>query len=155
MLSLLAKISRPFPSPLEVLDSDGHMNGDGRHFFPDGDVYNGEFHRGVAQGRGKYTSLRKGWVYEGSFLNNKKHGTGVQTYLSGQTYMGLFHNGMHSGRGVILFPPQGGKFTGIFAQGRLQYWSHGVYEEPEGSVVCRYPKPKNENTNQPKIINMP
>lgn len=44
-----------------------------------------------------------GDVYEGQWLDNKKHGQGIYTYSSGDMYSGKFRNGVKHGLGFYSF----------------------------------------------------
>jgi hypothetical protein len=41
---------------------------------------------------GIFTSVN-GYTYNGSWLNDKQHGYGLETYASGESYEGSFHEG--------------------------------------------------------------
>ena len=49
----------------------------------------------MMSGEGKLEVLEKGkvsYIYEGSFLDNKKEGFGILTYADGKVYKGEFKN---------------------------------------------------------------
>ena len=47
--------------------------------FQNGNYYEGEFRRGMMEGKGVYT-WKDGRVYEGEFKNNKKEGQGIMKW---------------------------------------------------------------------------
>jgi hypothetical protein len=50
-------------------------------------------------GRGTY-SFTNGDVYEGNFVNGKRHGIGAYNYANGNRFEGEFKNDKPNGRGV-------------------------------------------------------
>lgn len=66
--------------------------------FNNGDVYEGEYVDGKKHGHGKYTSA-KGWVYEGDFADDTMTGYAKIVFANGGYYEGGFLNGKRNGTG--------------------------------------------------------
>lgn len=56
---------------------EGRASGEGKYQFANGDVYEGEIVDGYISGYGRMT-LSNGDYYEGGWVNNKKHGKGIE-----------------------------------------------------------------------------
>lgn len=67
-----------------------------RYVYSNGDVYDGDFVKGVRSGHGKYT-WRDGSWYNGSIWNNMKHGWGTYRSTSGHQYEGNWKNDNREG----------------------------------------------------------
>ncbi|XP_068489580.1 uncharacterized protein [Phaseolus vulgaris] len=83
--------------------------------FGNGDVYEGEFHRGKCSGSGVYYYSRSG-RYEGDWVDGKYDGYGVETWARGSRYRGCYRQGLRHGFGVYRF------YTGDVYAGE---WSNG------------------------------
>lgn len=70
------------------------MDGYGRLEYANGDVYEGEFVRGVFNGQGTFTSST-GWTYEGEFKNGQADGEGKLIAKDKQIYQGTFKQGIY------------------------------------------------------------
>ena len=140
--------------------SEGEFHGIGRLDMPlsftEREVYDGNWRRGLRDGRGKHWNGR-GNLYIGEWMNNKRHGRGSyfinlpewrenehsEFWLSENTenYRGEFQNDNYHGRGTYRWP-NGNKFEGSFfannkhGQGtfyyaagtaRQQLWNYGDF----------------------------
>ncbi|KAJ0049520.1 hypothetical protein Pint_15738 [Pistacia integerrima] len=83
--------------------------------YSNGDVYEGEFHRGKCSGSGVYYYYKKG-RYEGDWIDGKYDGYGVETWARGSRYRGQYRQGLRHGIGVYRF------YTGDVYAGE---WSNG------------------------------
>ncbi|TYH58825.1 hypothetical protein ES332_D08G181300v1 [Gossypium tomentosum] len=83
--------------------------------YSNGDVYEGEFHKGKCSGSGVYHYYMSG-RYEGDWVDGKYDGYGVETWARGSRYRGLFRQGLRHGFGVYWF------YTGDVYAGE---WSNG------------------------------
>ncbi|XVF10945.1 hypothetical protein REPUB_Repub07fG0227000 [Reevesia pubescens] len=83
--------------------------------YSNGDVYEGEFHRGKCSGSGVYYYYMKG-RYEGDWIDGKYDGYGVETWAKGSRYRGQYRQGLRHGIGVYRF------YTGDVYAGE---WSNG------------------------------
>ena len=54
-----------------------------------------------------------GSVYEGSWLDGERHGSGALTYNSGATYVGEYARGLKEGNGTYTWP-DGAKYEGEY-----------------------------------------
>lgn len=55
---------------------DGKMHGRGRLVYENGDVYDGNFHKGKKFGKGIFKWAKDGNYYDGEWNNNLPHGIG-------------------------------------------------------------------------------
>ncbi|XXG75708.1 hypothetical protein AAC387_Pa08g0224 [Persea americana] len=83
--------------------------------YTNGDVYEGEFHRGRCSGSGVYYYYMSG-RYEGDWVDEKYDGYGVETWARGSRYRGQYRQGLRHGFGVYRF------YTGDVYSGE---WSNG------------------------------
>ncbi|OIW07620.1 hypothetical protein TanjilG_16601 [Lupinus angustifolius] len=83
--------------------------------YGNGDVYEGEFHKGKCSGSGVYYYSMSG-RYEGDWVDGKYDGYGVETWARGSRYRGQYRNGLRNGFGVYRF------YTGDVYAGE---WSNG------------------------------
>ncbi|XP_024989132.1 alsin homolog [Cynara cardunculus var. scolymus] len=119
-LSLSDKVSRP---PLPVFWSIGSRpksdhkwnSGCWVQAYNNGDVYEGEFHKGKCSGCGVYYYYMSG-RYEGDWVDGKYDGYGVETWARGSRYRGQYRQGLRHGFGVYRF------YTGDVYAGE---WSNG------------------------------
>nr|GEZ54986.1 phosphatidylinositol 4-phosphate 5-kinase [Tanacetum cinerariifolium] len=84
--------------------------------YNNGDVYEGEFHKGKCSGCGVYYYYMSG-RYEGDWVDGKYDGYGVETWARGSRYRGQYRNGLRHGFGVYRF------YTGDVYGGE---WSSGM-----------------------------
>ncbi|PON58861.1 MORN motif [Parasponia andersonii] len=83
--------------------------------YRNGDVYEGEFHKGRCSGSGVYYYYMSG-RYEGDWVDGKYDGYGVETWARGSRYRGQYRQGLRHGFGVYRF------YTGDVYAGE---WSNG------------------------------
>ncbi|GAA0185864.1 kinase [Lithospermum erythrorhizon] len=83
--------------------------------YGNGDVYEGEFHKGKCSGSGVYYYYMSG-RYEGDWVDGKYDGYGVETWARGSRYRGQYRQGLRHGYGVYRF------YTGDVYAGE---WSNG------------------------------
>ncbi|XP_042510197.1 uncharacterized protein LOC122085735 [Macadamia integrifolia] len=83
--------------------------------YSNGDVYEGEFHKGKCSGSGVYYYYMSG-RYEGDWVDEKYDGYGVETWARGSRYRGQYRQGLRHGYGVYRF------YTGDVYSGE---WSNG------------------------------
>jgi len=87
--------------------------------FGNGDVYEGEFHKGKCSGSGVYYYSMSG-RYEGDWIDGRYDGYGVETWARGSRYRGQYRQGLRHGFGVYRFYT-GDVYTGEWSNGQ----SHG------------------------------
>ncbi|KAL1809202.1 hypothetical protein DCAR_0728745 [Daucus carota subsp. sativus] len=87
--------------------------------YSNGDVYEGEFHKGKCSGSGVYYYYMSG-RYEGDWVDGKYDGYGVETWARGSRYRGQYRQGLRNGFGVYRFYT-GDVYAGEWANGQ----SHG------------------------------
>ncbi|KAI3683156.1 hypothetical protein L1987_83656 [Smallanthus sonchifolius] len=83
--------------------------------YNNGDVYEGEFHKGKCSGCGVYYYYMSG-RYEGDWVDGKYDGFGMETWARGSRYRGQYRLGLRHGFGVYVF------YTGDVYAGE---WSNG------------------------------
>ncbi|KDP28891.1 hypothetical protein JCGZ_14662 [Jatropha curcas] len=123
-LKSTSNISRP---PLPVFWSIGSRpklekrvnSGCWVQVYSNGDVYEGEFHKGKCSGSGVYYYYMSG-RYEGDWVDGKYDGYGVETWARGSRYRGQYRQGLRHGFGVYRFYT-GDVYAGEWANGQ----SHG------------------------------
>ncbi|XP_052210998.1 uncharacterized protein LOC127813909 [Diospyros lotus] len=133
-LSSSTQVSRP---PLPVFWSIGSRpksekkvnSGCWFKVYSNGDVYEGEFHKGKCSGSGVYYYYMSG-RYEGDWIDGKYDGHGVETWARGSRYRGQYRQGLRHGFGVYRFYT-GDVYAGEWSNGQ----SHGcgVYTCEDGS----------------------
>ncbi|XP_071739688.1 uncharacterized protein [Rutidosis leptorrhynchoides] len=96
-------------------DNHGFNSGCWVQAYNNGDVYEGEFHKGKCSGCGVYYYHMSG-RYEGDWVDGKYDGYGVETWARGSRYRGQYRNGLRHGFGVYRF------YTGDVYGGE---WSNG------------------------------
>ena len=81
-----------------------------KHVFPDGSVYEGSWldYKKHGSGTNHYAA---GGSYTGEFANGLRHGTGSYIYPDGDIYIGDFNLGNREGRGKYIFMG-GGHYEG-------------------------------------------
>ncbi|XAR70572.1 1-phosphatidylinositol-4-phosphate 5-kinase [Bertholletia excelsa] len=97
--------------------------------YNNGDVYEGEFHRGKCSGSGVYYYSMSG-RYEGDWIDGKYDGYGVETWAKGSRYRGQYRQGLRHGIGVYRFYT-GDVYAGEWCNGQCH--GCGVYTCEDGS----------------------
>nr|XP_043622805.1 uncharacterized protein LOC122594407 [Erigeron canadensis] len=97
--------------------------------YSNGDVYEGEFHKGKCSGCGVYYYYMSG-RYEGDWIDGMYDGYGVETWVKGSRYRGQYRQGLRHGLGIYRFYT-GDVYAGEWSNGR----SHGcgVHSCEDGS----------------------
>ena len=100
--------------------SDGKVNSGFTHDFSkdcDGcteKLYQGERNeKGLRHGKGRFEFFWDGSVYEGDWVDDKRHGFGKHTWLNGASYTGEYANDRREGFGTYVYP-SGGVYTGQY-----------------------------------------
>jgi hypothetical protein len=90
----------------------------GTLYFPNGDVYEGNFLNQDIHGRGimKYNDYS---VYEGDFVLGQKHGYGIKTMTNGNRYEGFWKFDKREGFGTIYYLC-GDVVKGEFENGKMK-----------------------------------
>ncbi|CAA0820338.1 Histone H3 K4-specific methyltransferase SET7/9 family protein [Striga hermonthica] len=87
--------------------------------YSNGDVYEGEFHKGKCNGSGVYYYYMSG-RFEGDWVDGRYDGYGVETWARGSRYRGQYRQGLRHGFGVYRFYT-GDVYAGEWSSGQ----SHG------------------------------
>ena len=105
-------------------------NGYGKMTWSDGDVYEGNWKNDYQHGYGKYT-WPDGDVYEGNWKNDYKYGYGKMTWSDGGVYEGNWENNMRNGYGKVTWS-NGDVYEGNLENNTLD--GYGKYTWSDGSV---------------------
>lgn len=83
---------------------DGFLHGPGQEAWTDGRRYTGEFLAGAFSGHGRmhWYHPRGGMVYDGQYLEDRKHGWGRFSWPSGRVYEGQWVCGRREGIGIEI-----------------------------------------------------
>ncbi|KAG9451069.1 hypothetical protein H6P81_011034 [Aristolochia fimbriata] len=93
---------------------------EGIEFYSNGDIYEGEFHKGKCNGSGVYNYFLNG-RYEGDWIDGRYDGYGIESWARGSRYRGQYRQGMRHGYGAYRFYT-GDSYAGEWFNGQ----SHGV-----------------------------
>nr|GMD74298.1 radial spoke head 10 homolog B-like [Ipomoea batatas] len=85
-----------------------------------GDLYEGEFHKGRCNGSGVYSYIGNG-RYEGDWVDGRYDGFGIESWAKGSKYKGQYRLGLRHGYGIYRFYT-GDTYAGEWCNGQ----SHGV-----------------------------
>ncbi|GFQ08537.1 phosphatidylinositol 4-phosphate 5-kinase 8, partial [Phtheirospermum japonicum] len=69
---------------------------EGVEFYSNGDVYEGEFHKGRCNGSGVYNYVVNG-RYEGDWVDGRYDGYGIESWARGSRYIGQYRQGLRHG----------------------------------------------------------
>lgn len=97
--------------------------------YSNGDVYEGEFHKGKCSGSGVYHFHMSG-RFEGDWIDGKYDGFGVETWARGSRYRGQYRKGLRHGIGIYRFFG-GDVYTGEWCNGQCH--GFGVHTCNDGS----------------------
>jgi hypothetical protein len=86
--------------------------------FANGDRYDGEYKitdegNIIRHGYGKHISANQEFIYEGSWEQDKMHGTGRLTFVNGTSYEGEFQSNFYHGAGTYTWS-DGAQYTGLW-----------------------------------------
>lgn len=87
------------------------------HYFTSGNVYDGNFDKGMRNGMGTI-KCNDGGTFRGFFKDGKIHGRGIFRYSNGDIYQGQFQGGRKHGKGVFQWA-NGNIYKGIFRDDKL------------------------------------
>mmetsp|Transcript_282 Transcript_282/g.269 ORF Transcript_282/g.269 Transcript_282/m.269 type:complete len:334 (-) Transcript_282:33-1034(-) len=80
---------------------NGKYSGEG-NLYLEGVLYSGFFLDGLKNGKGKLVNLEENkLLYLGSFLQDEKHGNGVEYFPDGSVYSGEYFKGLKQGKGKL------------------------------------------------------
>ncbi|XP_048229888.1 uncharacterized protein LOC8276061 isoform X2 [Ricinus communis] len=97
--------------------------------YSNGDVYEGEIHKGRCSGSGVYYYYMSG-RYEGDWIDDKYDGYGVETWAKGSRYRGQYRQGLRHGIGVYRFYA-GDVYAGEWSNGQCH--GSGIHTCEDGS----------------------
>lgn len=99
----------------------------GRAILPNGDAYEGQYYHMRRKGKGRFEDFKSEYSYEGEWLDDLKHGSGVEKCLDGSIYEGEFHCNLRQGNGTLRMPIGEvyiGEFSNNLIHGKGKYtWS--------------------------------
>lgn len=82
---------------------NGKLNGLATMWYPNGDIYIGEWIDNLKCGKGTYIMCNGQQKYEGEFFNDIPHGKGTMVYENGDIYIGMFKEKLKDGFGVMSY----------------------------------------------------
>ncbi|KAH6789088.1 histone H3 K4-specific methyltransferase SET7/9 family protein [Perilla frutescens var. frutescens] len=103
---------------------------EGVELYSNGDIYEGEFHKGKCSGSGVYSFIVNG-RYEGDWIDGRYDGYGIESWARGSRYKGQYRQGLRHGYGVYKFYT-GDIYSGEWCNGQ----SHGVGMQTCGDGSC-------------------
>ncbi|KAL3497641.1 hypothetical protein ACH5RR_040373 [Cinchona calisaya] len=139
--TLCIKLKSLAPSPKHhhppVVWSIGHKpksekrqnSGSWVQVYSNGDVYEGEFHKGKCSGSGVYYYHLSG-RYEGDWIDDKYDGYGVETWAKGSRYRGQYRQGLRHGVGFYR-SYTGDVYSGEWCNGQCH--GYGFHTCEDGS----------------------
>lgn len=110
------------------MDSVCKRNGYGMQEWPDGSKYEGEYINNLKHDTGVFT-WPNGEFYKGSFFRDCRHGNGMYSWPDGSKFTGKFYLNRKEGYGVHIFP-DGSTFQGLYHAD--QRFGPGVMTYPDG-----------------------
>jgi hypothetical protein len=118
------------------VDDKNRPHGYGIKTYSDGSIYLGDWFEGVRHSVKNKASWSRndGLQYDGTWLNDLKHGSGVLRYPDGSVYRGEFAKGYEHGHGVKTYPDDS-KFEGRFRFGKRD--GPGILTTADGTVERR------------------
>lgn len=112
---------------------DGHLEGEGKIQFPDGEVQIGRFEKGkLVEGSIVFPD---GEMQQGQFVNGRLQGFSEVIFADGERQSGNFVLGKLHGEGKIVFT-SGFIHEGYFVHGTLH--GKGTLTRPDGSIFTSY-----------------
>lgn len=118
------------------LDTDFRPFGKGTFKHKNGMIFEGEFHRNLADLNGKFTIISGRSRYEGDLVHGLRHGYGKYTEKERMSYEGWFQNDIFHGEGVLEQYHPYLRVEGYFERGipvgkvKLQHHQAYKYEGP-------------------------
>lgn len=95
---------------------------------PDGSIYDGDWLDNKRHGYGRWTHP-DGASYAGQWVDDKQHGEGTMIFADGTVYTGLWKEGKRSGQGTLT-NPDGLKISGNWEDDKLSAEQNKNCEEP-------------------------
>jgi hypothetical protein len=106
------------------------FSGEKTLILPDGKIYEGKFINGKRHGFGRLI-YPDGLKYEGDFIDNRQEGYGTYIFPDGRKYVGQFNAGKRNGHGTLT-SPDGRVYTGQWKDGMIT--GYGTLTYPDGTV---------------------
>lgn len=103
----------------------------GRFIYADGRIYEGGWLEGKRHGHGVYT-WPDGDKFEGEYVDDKKHGHGVYTWANGARYEGNWFKDMRHGQGIYTWLDSA-TFSGQYVNDKRN--GYGEYKFADGSLL--------------------
>lgn len=105
---------------------DGKFSGNGKYVYANGDVYEGEFEKGLPSDDNGVLKYKKGGKYEGRFSNGLFHGTGTLTYANGDKVTGTFSKGLLQGEARFYYHDKGLWQTVVYKDGKIKEYKDTI-----------------------------
>ena len=117
---------------------DGKPYGFGTYRWNNGDVYTGEYVKGIRHGKGKFV-YANGNYYDGDWVDGKYHGHGIYHWNDGDQFEGEWQNDKRHGSGKWTYA-NGNYYTGV--------WEHG---ESVSSSAIIHPSEEKSTTDKSRV----
>ena len=105
---------------------NGKYHGDRcRLIYPDGFIYEGSFREGLRHGTGVLFNNSKLYKYQGGWTNDKKDGKCIEI-IDGEKFEGLYKNGIREGKCIITYSNKD-KFIGNLVNGKKEGYGEQFY----------------------------
>jgi hypothetical protein len=75
-----------------------------RYTYPNGNMYEGKYEKGLRNGLGRFVWRRTDEKYEGEWRGDQRNGFGTHIWHDGTKYMGEFRTNELEGAGVYMWP---------------------------------------------------
>merc|ERR1740130_2496186 len=89
------------------------MEGVGKYFNSENEIYEGEWHNSQRDGHGQFT-YHDGTIYDGKWQADLRHGQGLMRYADGSVFSGNWAGDRRHGQGQMTFA-DGGQYQGTWA----------------------------------------
>ena len=93
---------------------NGGFEGNGKHIFPNGNYYIGQFRHSMQNGKGILYYKNGKIKYEGDFKNNVPDGNGKYIWENGTYYIGPWVKGLKHGKGKLYYENNTIKYDGDY-----------------------------------------
>ena len=113
----------------------GYINdkfeGKGKYIYENGDLYIGEWKRGLREGNGILYYKNGNIKYEGGWVNDKYEGNGKHIWKDGECYIGGWKNGLKNGKGVFYYKNGSIEYEGDWVNDKYEGKGKYIWEDGE------------------------
>eukprot|EP00792_Barthelona_sp_PAP020_P006311 TRINITY_DN2966_c0_g1_i1.p1 TRINITY_DN2966_c0_g1~~TRINITY_DN2966_c0_g1_i1.p1 ORF type:complete len:264 (+),score=61.76 TRINITY_DN2966_c0_g1_i1:153-944(+) len=113
------------------------MEGEGRYFYENGDVFTGGFRNDLCHGQGTLVCA-DGSQYQGQWYENMKHGVGVFVSANGDRFEGNWEENKKNGNGVYYYFGTRRKYVGFWQNGVAKCGQYEDWTEDDFRIAKEY-----------------